>query len=157
MGIESLQIDGSSTKVSYSRPYAGVTFPTVLLTRQPAYEKSRTHERAISGNRASSLAMKINHLLDANNQGILPGLNQIAAIAGISGRTLQRKLADEGTSFSAIVDRWRFRKAIELLADPRVLVKDIFNHLGYSDVSNFERAFRRWTNTTPGKYRDNLM
>ena len=60
----------------------------------------------------------------------------------------------ENSSHSLIIDQWRFRKSIQYLDDERLRVKDISDMLGYANASNFERAFRRWTKTTPRRFRE---
>jgi len=155
-GIESLLTDGHKTKVYSEQPYTAVTFPIELLTKPIANYCQQSYQKESRPKRNTNLTVKINRLLNSNSQELLPSLEQFANMADMSVRTLQRKIATEGSKFSTIINQWRFKKAIELLSNPKVLVKDVYKQLGYSDVSNFERAFRRWTNTTPGKYRNSL-
>ena len=68
-------------------------------------------------------------------------------------RSLQRRLAELGVSYSEIVDRVRFRVASELLRDDGVKIIEIAFAAGYSDPAHFTRAFRRWTSLTPVEYR----
>lgn len=88
---------------------------------------------------------------------ILPGILElgpvqiadIAALAGTSARTLQRRLADEGTSLSDEIDSLRRDRALSLVTGGRDPVGDIAADLGYSDQSSLSRAMRRWTNKPP--------
>lgn len=77
-------------------------------------------------------------------------LDSIATAAGMSGRTLRRRLSGEGTSFSEIVDRTRALTALRRLQEetPPAL-KDLARELGYSDQATLTRAMRRWTGETP--------
>ena len=77
----------------------------------------------------------------------------IAELLGISPRTLQRRLADEGTSYSEVVQRVRYNIAAEMLRDSHMRVIDVANALGYEDASNFSRFFRRVASITPRHYR----
>jgi AraC-like DNA-binding protein len=77
----------------------------------------------------------------------------IASAAGLSIRTLQRRLADYGLDYSSLIDRVRFDLAQNLLRDPGRSLIDIAYDLGYTDASSFTRAFRRWTGTTPTTFR----
>ena len=70
----------------------------------------------------------------------------------MSSRTLKRKLKAEGTAFSDILDQLAIEQARKLLRSA-LSVEQIAERMGYSDVSNFGRAFRRWTGTTPAAYR----
>jgi AraC-like DNA-binding protein len=80
-------------------------------------------------------------------------LVEVAAQLHVSSRTLKRRLAELGTSYSDILDEERKRRAIALLRTTTLTMEEIAERLGYSDVANFGRAFRRWTERTPGSYR----
>lgn len=80
-------------------------------------------------------------------------VEQVAADLFMSERTLKRQLAQEGTTFSDILEDIRRQKAITLLQSDEQSLERIGEKLGYSDVANFNRAFKRWTGTTPGQYR----
>jgi AraC-like DNA-binding protein len=80
-------------------------------------------------------------------------IEQAAAHLGMSARTLRRRLAEEGTSFSEILDEERRHRALLLLRARDTAIDAVAADLGYADVANFTRAFRRWTGTTPARYR----
>lgn len=80
-------------------------------------------------------------------------LTRVAAQLRMSERSLQRKLADEGESFDAIVDALRRDLALRYLADPKIAVAEVAYLLGYSEPSPFHRAFKRWTGRTPAEAR----
>lgn len=71
----------------------------------------------------------------------------------MSPRTLQRGLNAEGTSFTALVDRVRRETALRQLADRHLAISEIAFLLGFTELSSFYRAFRRWTGTTPAAFR----
>jgi AraC-like DNA-binding protein len=76
-----------------------------------------------------------------------------ADLAGVSRRTLQRRLTDAGYTYFSLTDRIRFEEAILLLRDSVLQVGDVARFLGYTDPGNFIRAFKRWTGTTPLEFR----
>lgn len=76
-----------------------------------------------------------------------------ADLAGVSRRTLQRRLTEAGYTYFSLTDRIRFEEAILLLRDNVLQVADIGRFLGYTDPGNFIRAFKRWTGTTPLEFR----
>lgn len=80
-------------------------------------------------------------------------VDEVALRLGTSTRTLQRKLKAEGLSFSDIADALQQTQACALLRDDRLSVEQVAERVGYSDVSNFTRAFRRWTGDTPAAWR----
>jgi AraC-like DNA-binding protein len=80
----------------------------------------------------------------------------IAADLGFSDHTFQRRLAEEGVSFSELVDETRRELAQKHLGDPRLSFGEIAYLLGYSDQSTFYRACLRWFGASPGDYRSRL-
>lgn len=80
-------------------------------------------------------------------------LARVAKDLKMSERSLQRRLADDGLTFDAILDDTRRQLSLRYLADPTIGVSEIAYLLGYSEPSPFHRAFRRWTGTTPSRSR----
>ena len=91
-------------------------------------------------------------LLDHLGTGT-PQLNKVASLFNITGRQLQRKLKEQGTTFGELLDQVRLDLALRYLQDPRMTMVDIALSLGFSDQSNFVKAFKRWRGETPGQYR----
>ncbi len=86
--------------------------------------------------------------------GGVPALSDVAGELGMSGRTLQRRLSEEGLSFQLLVDESRRRLALRLLRqEANVSLTEVTFMTGFSDQSAFTRAFRRWTGQTPGAFR----
>jgi AraC-like DNA-binding protein len=73
----------------------------------------------------------------------------VTAQLGMGGRTLSRRLASEGHSFSRILDGLRSALARRYLAESDMSISEVAWLLGYSEVANFTHAFRRWTGTNP--------
>lgn len=82
-----------------------------------------------------------------------PAIRVAADIAGTSIRSLQRTLADVGTSYSDIVKQIRFERATQMLSETGTKVIDVALSLGYEDASHFARAFRRTAGISPRDYR----
>jgi AraC-like DNA-binding protein len=72
---------------------------------------------------------------------------------GLSVRTFQRQLAAHGLVFKQLVDDVRHELALRHLGDPTATLTDIALLLGYSELSAFDRAFRRWTGVSPLEHR----
>jgi AraC-like DNA-binding protein len=85
--------------------------------------------------------------------GHFRNVEEVAKELHVSTRTLKRKLAALGTSYSAILDETRRQKAMLLLEDRSLALAEIAGRLGYTELPNFTRAFRKWTGETPGAYR----
>jgi AraC-like DNA-binding protein len=82
-----------------------------------------------------------------------PSQDAIAAALHLSSRSLQRRLADENTSYKQLLDATRRELALSYLKDNRYSVSEITYVLGFSDLSSFTRAFRRWTGQPPSAWR----
>ena len=80
-------------------------------------------------------------------------IDQVAALADISVRTFQRRLAKDGGVFSELVDQVRAELAVEMLKSTDASLAQIARETGYSGVTGFIRAFRRWTGKTPAEFR----
>lgn len=96
-----------------------------------------------------SVCQAVGELLSAG----YPDIRWIAELVGLNVRTLQRRLAAAGTSYSDLVERTRFDAAAELLRDDQIKLIDIAFELGYTDPANFTRAFRHWAGMPPAEYR----
>jgi AraC-like DNA-binding protein len=143
----------ASARIGYYAPSTAIRFPAEFLTRS----------LTVSGGGGSSGGLTIPPsgfgaaLTDVIHARMslegVPGVDIAAEMCGVSPRTLQRRLAGEGLSYRQVCDRSRFRKAVELLENPRTTVNDIAAELSYSDRRSFLRAFRRFTGMTPSEYR----
>jgi AraC-like DNA-binding protein len=101
----------------------------------------------------ADLSQLVRRRLRAASPGRLPSLASVADALAMSPRTLQRRLAGERTSYQALVREVREDLARGYLTESRLSVSEIAFVLGFSDVSTFHRAFRRWTRQTPLAYR----
>jgi AraC-like DNA-binding protein len=91
-------------------------------------------------------------LVDALEAGE-PDVDAVAGELAMSGRTLQRRLHDEGTSFRQELATTRRDLAEALLATGAGSVTEIGHRLGFSETAAFSRAFRRWTGRSPASWR----
>ncbi|CUH75657.1 Virulence-regulating protein VirS [Tritonibacter multivorans] len=82
-------------------------------------------------------------------------LPQVARELGMSARTLSRRLSHEDTSFFIILEGLRRALAFRYLKEPGMTLADVSYYLGYSSLSSFNDAFKRWTGKSPGQYRLN--
>jgi AraC-like DNA-binding protein len=82
-----------------------------------------------------------------------PSLAVVARALKVSSRTLQRRLADSGTTFQALVQNVREELARGYVGDNRRPLGEVAFLLGYAELGPFVRAFRRWTGLTPAAFR----
>ena len=102
--------------------------------------------------REHALSMKLReHLSQAGR--LNSSLKEAAAAFHMSPRTLMRRLTAEDTSFQGIKDALRRDYAISELLNTDKSLEHIAHDHGFTSVSVFHRAFKRWTGNTPGEYR----
>jgi len=88
-------------------------------------------------------------------EGQYPKMPQVAALLNMSARTYRRRLADEGAAFQELLDEVRAEHATRYLRENRLPIASIAYQLGFSDPSNFRRAYQRWTGLSPSAVRNN--
>ena len=81
---------------------------------------------------------------------------KVAAEVCVSSRTLQRRLAEEGTSFRKLVLEVRRQLAEKYISDKAMPLAEISYMQGFADTSSFSRAFKKWTGDPPAIFRSNL-
>ena len=82
-----------------------------------------------------------------------PKRERVAEKLGMSARTLERRLKEHGVAYRDLVNGMRRQFALDYLRDRERTVTEVAFLLGYSEVSPFNRAFKRWTGSTPMEYR----
>jgi AraC-like DNA-binding protein len=120
-------------------------------------EVARTHERfaddCLTRLDDCSLKRQLRELLSTVLERGPRDLQTAATTLHIGMRTLQRRLRDEGTSYRQVVDELRRDIALSRLAKTDAPIEEITYLIGFSELSPFYRAFRRWTGKTPVEYR----
>ena len=102
--------------------------------------------------KAQGFSERITNFLLASAYLGVPTLDAIAANLNVSSRSLQRKLREEGVTYQQLTDSIRKSLALHYLESGQYPVKEVSCILGYNELSAFNRAFRRWTGTTPVSY-----
>ncbi|GAB4039957.1 AraC family transcriptional regulator [Spirosoma jeollabukense] len=102
------------------------------------------------------MSERIGSLLLVNAYLGIPTLESIAANLNTSARSLQRKLQEEGVTYQQLSDSTRKSLALHYLESGQYPVKEVSYILGYNELSAFNRAFRRWTGTTPVSYQKRM-
>jgi AraC-like DNA-binding protein len=138
-----------------------IAFPrsTLSLRRSQQAGDSRfdppgTLSRVYSGHEPEAdFAGRLMQCLEPHFLDGYPPVTLAAEISGTSVRTLQRRLADSGSSYSEVVDHARLDVASRMLTETDAPSIEIAQVTGYGDPSHFARAFRRLTGLSPGEYR----
>lgn len=153
------EIMGDTVRAGH--PWAGIRFDAGLLGRPMA-----TADAVLAGLMRHYGDLRLTSLPEQSD-GIEPlrreiarllvkgeaGVERLARATGASVRTLQRRLKDAGVSYSDLHDDVRRTLALNLLENDTLALAEIAFSLGYSEVSAFNHAFRRWVGQSPGQYR----
>lgn len=144
---------GHAIGISIGGDVADLQFPTIARDRMLG---SRTLDMVPlrgDGSFAGSVRIMLASLLEDG----VPSIGQLAAASGTSLRTLQRRLGDEGTSFSALLEEVRQSRARQRLAAANTTVSSVAAELGYARQASLTRAMRRWTGMPPQRFRERIV
>ncbi|BBU61872.1 transcriptional regulator [Methylosinus sp. C49] len=97
---------------------------------------------------------RIGVLIELELLGGRPKLETVVRRAGLSKRTLQRRLGDLGLSYADLLRDTLQRRAIRLLRRSELSITEIAARLGYSDPAHFTRAFEQWSGLAPSRWRE---
>lgn len=145
------EFDCAENRISFDRQFLDLPLPRANPQTMGLYERqcqALLAKRQMRGGLAGQLRERL-----LATPGRLADMEQLADELAISSRTLRRRLNDQGTSFRLLQDEVRQALAEELLATGGLTQEEIAERLGYSEVSNFLHAFKRWKGLTPGQYR----
>lgn len=110
-------------------------------------------DHLLLGAQSGGLREQVEEAISARLSDGSATLGNIAADLGFSSRTLSRRLAQNGTSYFAILEEMRQALASRYLCQSGLPLSEIAFLLGYASQSSFIEAFRRWTGQTPGEFR----
>lgn len=153
---------GAAT-VRYGAGWTGLELAASQLERPLLAANAELLREAVEGcrrelsrrHRGQSMAARVRQILLEGRHGT-PGLDAVAASLHLTPRTLHRRLIAEGSSFRELVDELRHQLALEHLRAGRLTLQEIAFVLGYTDLANFRRAFKRWEGTAPSEFRERL-
>ncbi len=130
-----------------------IVFKTVELA-----SKNRFYSPGIrlSDMKLDSIEQIAESVFKGMNGNYIPTLKEFADFFGYSSRTCIRHFSSSGKTYRNLVDRYVFTKSLGLLENTALTVNEISFQLGYSHASNFIRAFKAWTSSTPEQYRQLL-
>ncbi|HKT96038.1 MAG TPA: AraC family transcriptional regulator ligand-binding domain-containing protein [Paraburkholderia sp.] len=102
----------------------------------------------------SSISGQVKVVLKRSLASGRPDLSDVARDLGMSERTLQRRVTEEGKTFRELLVEARQELGRQLLSDPSADIDEVACLLGYQDTSSFYRAFRDWEGVTPTRWRE---
>ncbi|MFW2374111.1 MAG: helix-turn-helix domain-containing protein [Gammaproteobacteria bacterium] len=145
-----------NTHILTGQQSAWVSLPRSLLSLPPGKQAMVTQSPSaltISSDKPMDFPASLKLMLQAYIGDGYPTIHLAAELSGTSMRTLQRRLKQFGLSYSELVQHAQFDYAVRLLHEPDIRTIDIAYAVGYTDPSNFARAFRRIAGVSPNEYR----
>ncbi len=149
--------------VVFDAPHAKICFDRAFLDAQnpsgggPLLQVLREQAETLLAQREASepLHRRVRSLLKNDPKLLAEGdLETLGRVLGISARSLRRRLVLEGVPFRAVRDEVRKEQAFHLVAETRVPLREVAERLGFSEMSPFYRAFKRWSDgKTPADFR----
>ena len=153
--------DAFGNNILWEAPEFAIHFEQKILDVKTPFVDSRMsmlHETELSArleqqnNMSCSqrIRREILHMLPQGE----PAIREVASRLHMSVRSLQRHLEEEGLSFRTVIDAVRLQVAQQYLTETRRSLAEIALLTGFSNQSNFSNAFKRWTQMTPNRYRE---
>lgn len=161
-GLAQRYIEAFGCPVYFGQPDNRLIMPVSLLDRplvsaDPAvHEMLAQHARKLIEERRQRVTFAdicrsaLHQLLHQGNAS----REALAERLDMSGRTLHRKLSEEGTSYRELFDELRLERVRMLLRDPSLAVQDVAAAAGFDETTSFARWFRQMTGMSPAAFRD---
>ncbi len=159
--IEEYERTFGECALSFDAPWSGFTIPRTYLD-QPVVSADpklhaliRSHAEALLAElpRAKSVTEKVREIAADELAGGSLNISSVARKLNTTSRTLARRLESEKTSFRLIVDDLRQKLALRYVGYSDLPLSEVAFLLGFSQLSAFHRAFKRWSQETPLDYR----
>lgn len=144
--------DQPETLLLYPNNYLQIPLPqadTIMLQMMERYAE----ELLLKLPKSDSLIDQASAILAGLLQAGEPSLDKLAGAMSTNIRTLQRQLNAENINYQTLLDQVRQKLALIYIGQPELSLIDIAFLLGFAEQSSFQRAFKRWTKQTPGRYR----
>jgi len=149
------------TGVDFNQAFSGLQLDNALLDRalpQADTQLAAMHREYAAARLAAlsdtpDFSAQVRHWLGANLASGVPERSAAAEQFALSDRVFARRLQSQGLSYSDVLDAVRKEAACTAVADTDSTFVDIAQRLGFSEASAFNRAFKRWTGSSPGEWR----
>jgi len=155
------QTSWPQTQICFDAPTTAITFPLAagewaIATANPAVadifrQQCEALLRPLTG--TGVVSNRVRHVL-MRTLDAPPGIGAVARALAMSERSLRRRLDEEHTTYRRLIDEVRAEMASQYLRQTTLPVTEISRMLGFDNVANFRRAFRRWHGVTPQFRRD---
>lgn len=147
--------------VFFDKPLNALVFESSFLSRQLKEADSRVfpvlkghlEEELAERGDESDLVDQVRNIIAKSLSTQVPSLAEVAEALGLPSWTLQRRLRDKNLVYTQLVTDTRRQLAESYLKNTQMPLTEVAFLLGYSDLSAFSRAFRRWQGVPPVEFR----
>lgn len=146
-------------RLRFDAPTYGLEFSSSWLTRRlPSTDEALAQLIAdkistLENQKAEDLSQNVRRLMQTALAFNHVDARHIASMLGMHVRTYHRRLRVKGTSHRELLDQTRMALACRLLEYSSKDIGEVSELLGYAESRSFIRAFKRWTATTPARWR----
>ncbi len=146
----------------FDQAFTGIEIDRAMLQCAPLHKDAELYQvletqalRKVSRlERATSITTRVEEYLSSRALSGRPDMAEVAQQLGMSERSLRRRLAAEGVTYTQLFEQALASAAKRMLRDPGQSILGAAYAMGFSDSSAFHRAFKRWTGVTPKQYRE---
>ena len=145
----------SDSEIQFSQTDSGITLTKEIL-QLPVHINIPDSIKTINSEQADlniEFVKSLHQIIKTYTLTNNASLEEIADAIGMSARTLQRRLADNGLKFNDLLSQIKFEHAKDKLRNSQSSITDIAESLGYSDTAHFTRAFHHWSGLSPTDFR----
>jgi AraC-like DNA-binding protein len=143
--------DVTITSIAFPRWFLALPLPSELNLSED--QKHQEYEKLYQSVPSTEFTNSLTQAIKSQLREGCPSINLASEIAKMSIRSLQRRLGEDGLTYSQLVTRIRYEKAVYLLQNSSLKMIEIAYELGYKDPAHFTRAFKRWTGISPYDFR----
>ncbi|MGB4074083.1 helix-turn-helix domain-containing protein [Pseudomonas sp.] len=151
--------DWQAGRLVFDSPINGVSFPADWRERPPSRDEALTREyfqqrmQMLAARYPDQLQDQVCHVISSLLPAGEGSVERVGAALGLHPRTLQKRLQQEGSSFSQLLQKTRLGIARQHLQQQKMSITDLALNLGYAEVAVFSRHFKRWTGLSPRQWR----
>mgnify|MGYP000081778649 CR=1 FL=1 len=131
--------------------------PMIFANESMAIHHEEMVIQTIKSHSTAKLSEQVSDIIHKKLPSGEPTINSVATLLNISSRTLQRRLKEEHLSFLTLLNSTRKELAHSYTTNNSITLQEITFLLGFTDHSNFYRAFKRWYGCAPGEYRSRQL